>query len=352
MRPEDPLARFYKSRNLENPAVFVQMEGQWRGYAPNGALQKSSGALPATILSLTVEITREEAESLVIAWQARARAVQQECAAAKPAPPPTVSAPLAAGPAQGDVPAPAAPLAASAAGLSPWRRSRRPLYLSLAAAVVLVALVVGALGLTGHLGLGADGSETSNGSATTESAPDEVLATVGGQEISRRQFDQKIADFAAQYAGQIPDKTAASDQYRQFEEGVLDYLITYQLVSRKATALGITVTDQDVESEMALILHSTYGGDQIKFDAAVKEQGLTLERFELIYGESLLFNKVYAEVTKGVTVTGDDREALEAKQKQFWTDWVDQQMKAAGVSYARGWAAPTDVTASGDPSGR
>jgi hypothetical protein len=231
------------------------------------------------------------------------------------------------------------------------RRFRRTLFLSLAAVVVVAAVVVGALALTGNLGIGADGSGSGSGSTTTEAAPDEVLATVGGLEIRRERLDQKIADFAAQYAGQIPDKATAPDQYKQFEEGVLDYLITYELVSQKATALGIVVTDQDVESQMALILDSTYGGDQAKFEAAIKEQGLTLEGFERIYGESLLFNKVYAEVTKGVTITGADSAALEAKQKQFWSDWVGQQMKKVGVRYADGWAAPESSTTPVDPSG-
>ena len=114
-------------------------------------------------------------------------------------------------------------------------------------------------------------------------------------------------------------------------------------MSQQATALGIEVTDADVESEMALILNSTYGGDQTKFDAAIQQQGLTLERFERIYGESLLFNRVYAEVTKGVTVASGDSAALEAKQKQFWSDWVAKEMKAAGVDYANGWEAPANT---------
>ena len=221
----------------------------------------------------------------------------------------------------------------------------------MAAVVVLVAVVVGALAMTGHLGVGAGGSGTSSGAATADPASNKMVAKVGGQKISHEQLDQKIADFAAQYAGQIPDKTTSPDQYKQFEEGVLDYLITYQLVSQKATALGIAVADQDVESEMALILDSTYGGDQTKFDAAIRAQGLTLERFKRIYGESMLFNKVYAEVTKGVTVTGNDSVALEAKQKLFWRAWVAKQMKAVGVDYASGWAAPTEVTTPGGPSG-
>jgi hypothetical protein len=268
----------------------------------------------------------------VIAWQARARAVQQELAGAKP-----TSAPQ---PTAGPTPATERPTRYGPADLPPSRRSRRPVYISIAAVVALGAIVMGALAMTGHLGIGAHGSETATGAATTESAPDEVLARVGGQEISRQQLDQKIADFAAQYAGQIPDKTTAPDQYKQFEAGVLDYLITYELVSQKATALSIAVTDQEVESEMALILGSTYGGDQAKFDAAIKGQGLTLERFERIYGETLLLNKVYAEVTKGVTVAGDDSAALEAKQRQVWSDWVGQQMQTIGVSHADGWAAP------------
>ena len=74
-----------------------------------------------------------------------------------------------------------------------------------------------------------------------------MLATVGGQEhqpAAARPEDRRLR--VAQYAGQIPDKTTAPDQYKLFQEDVLDYLITYELVSQKAAALSITVTDQDV----------------------------------------------------------------------------------------------------------
>lgn len=312
------------------------MDGQWRGYAPEGVLQKGTGSLPELIVSRTVEIDREEAEVLLVDWEARARAARQEvsqtaqpqaAAAATPEGPPAVD--------------PGSPPRAS--------RSRRMLHVLIALVVVFVAAAVGVLAVTGHLGSGASvttitGSAGSEGGTSMSYAPSDVMATVGGQDIDRERLDQKIADFEAQYPDQVPNAQSAPDQYKAFEEGVLDYLVTYEIVSLEAAALGITVTDQDVESEMALILDSTFGGDQTEFEAAVEESGLTMEQFERIYGESLLFNKVYAEVTGSVTVASGDSAELEAAKRQFWSDWLAQEKQRLAVTYAEGWGEPLTPT--------
>lgn len=315
------------------------------GYAANGARQRGTGQIPQVILAQTIEITRDEAQTFVAAWQERADALRQQVTDGS-VPTQATQADAASHPVMR---APDAPAAAPVASAAPApRRSRRLVSVSVSAAVLVVAIALVVLAFTGNLGmdaLGCAGNEDPANDVTTQNtatAADDVLATVGGQPITQREFDQKIADFQAQYAAQIPDEQTVPDEYRAFEQGVLDYLITYRIVSLKAGALGITVTDQDIESELALILSSTYGGDQAEFEAAVTEQGLTSEQFERIYGESLLFNRVYAEVTKGVTVPGDDTAELETRQKQFWSDWLSQQKQTVGVTYSERWAAPAD----------
>ena len=135
--------------------------------------------------------------------------------------------------------------------------------------------------------------------------------------------------------------------------------------------MDIAVTDADVQAQMALILKSAFGGDQTKFDAAVQQQGLTMEQFQRVYKESLLFKKVYAEVTKTVTVSDSaiqtyydqhksdtyagkaladvkatvETTLLDAKRLDAWRKWLTQAKQNTGVSYANGWAAPANAAA-------
>jgi parvulin-like peptidyl-prolyl isomerase len=50
---------------------------------------------------------------------------------------------------------------------------------------------------------------------------------------------------------------------------------------------------------------ASFGGDQAKFDEALKEQGITLEQVKQSYRESMLLQKTYDEVTKDVTTVPD-----------------------------------------------
>jgi parvulin-like peptidyl-prolyl isomerase len=135
--------------------------------------------------------------------------------------------------------------------------------------------------------------------------PKSAAARVGNIIITQQAFDERIADFAAQYAGQVPDKATDAAQYKVFQQDVLEYMITYELASQASTGMKITVTDADVQAELDKVKTSTFGGDQAQFDAALKQQGITLDQLKRSYRESMLLQKVYEEVTKSVTTVPD-----------------------------------------------
>ena len=69
-----------------------------------------------------------------------------------------------------------------------------------------------------------------------------------------------MADFKAQYAGQSPTKPADPEGYKAFQQDVLDYMITYEVVTQKAEELAITVTDEEVQTEIDTILERDLRG--------------------------------------------------------------------------------------------
>ncbi len=158
-------------------------------------------------------------------------------------------------------------------------------------AVLVVLLLAGTVGLVAGCG---------------GNVPSGAVAKVGGTAITQEEFDQRIADFEAQYAGQIPDKTSDPAGYKQFQQDVLEYMITYQLASQKAEELKITVADDEVQKQIDSVLADSFAGDQAKFDDALKQQGITMDQLKLSYKESMLLQKVYDEVTKDVTTVADN----------------------------------------------
>ncbi len=135
--------------------------------------------------------------------------------------------------------------------------------------------------------------------------PDNAVAQVGDVYVTQEQLDARVADFEAQYAGSIPDEATDPEGYKEFTKDVLDYLITYEVVTQNAEELAITVTDEEVQTEIDSILEQSFGGDQAQFDEALKAQNMTVEQLKVNYKESMLLQKAYEEVTKDVTTVPD-----------------------------------------------
>ena len=94
--------------------------------------------------------------------------------------------------------------------------------------------------------------------------------------------------------------TRATDPagYKQFQQDVLEYMITYQLASQKAQELKITVTDAEVQKEIdsssQTSLRRRPGQVRRRPQAAGHHPGPA----QASYKESMLLQKVYDEVTK------------------------------------------------------
>jgi hypothetical protein len=72
------MPKYYKSRYLTDPVVYVQDAGQWSSYAPAGVIRRSAGEIPESILAQTTEIDKAEAENLVAARLADAERIEAQ----------------------------------------------------------------------------------------------------------------------------------------------------------------------------------------------------------------------------------------------------------------------------------
>ena len=183
-------------------------------------------------------------------------------------------------------------------------------------AAVLLALAL-LLGLVAAIAVGCGSSSASN-------LPTGIMAKVGQVSITQDQFNARVADFEAEYAGQFPDKVSDPNGYKDFERSVLDYMVTYELVKQQSAALKISVTDADVQTQLDQIKTENFAGDQTKFDAALKEQGITMDQLRSSYRESLLMQKAYDEVTKSLTdanvTQAEIQTYYDANKSSFYTD--------------------------------
>lgn len=147
------------------------------------------------------------------------------------------------------------------------------------------------------------------------------VAKVGDSIISNEDFNARLAEFEAQYAGQVPDKEEAPEQYLAFQQSVLEYLVRMEVVKQKAEELGVSVSDEEVQTQIDGILQSSFNGDQAAFDQALAESNLTVDLLKRNYKEQMLMQAAYETITKDATVTAQELETYyNENQDYFYQD--------------------------------
>lgn len=131
--------------------------------------------------------------------------------------------------------------------------------------------------------------------------PSGAVAKVGDVTITQEQFDAKMKEIVAQLKEQAPDKTKDAPGYKLLEQRVLDYMVSLKIAEIKASSLKVTVTDKDVQDQVDQA-KATFGNDQAKFEAALKEEQITLEQLKASFRERTLLTKTAEAVTKDVTI--------------------------------------------------
>jgi foldase protein PrsA len=131
--------------------------------------------------------------------------------------------------------------------------------------------------------------------------PSDGVGQVGSVVITQAQLDARVKEIQVQYGSQAPTKEKDAKAFATFQNQVLDYLVTLEVAKQKAPGFKVTVTDKDIQTQIDQI-KTQFGGDETKFQAALKQQNLTLDSLKKNLGEQLLVQKVIAAVTKSVTV--------------------------------------------------
>ena len=164
---------------------------------------------------------------------------------------------------------------------------------------------------------------TACGSDNTSVGANDV-AVVGDEPISKEQFDElldRARDNYAKNKQQFP--AAGTAQYVALRRQAMQFLVQRAQFEQKAKDLGLEITESDVDKQM-LTIKSQYFGKNGKCDAAcekkyaaeIKKQGVSDEQVREDVRASVVQNKIYETVTKGVTVTDKDIEDYYKKNKQ------------------------------------
>ena len=158
------------------------------------------------------------------------------------------------------------------------------------------------------------------GGGSSESVPSDSVALVNGDMITKAQFNS-LMDATAKVAKvnkQTPPKVGSAE-YKSTEDRVLAFLVQLDELTQKGKALGVTVTDAQVQKQVDKVKQQYFKGDEAKFEKGLAGQGLTPGIYSLEWRSQLLGQGIYNKVTKDVKVTPAQVSAYYNAHKSSYT---------------------------------
>ena len=145
------------------------------------------------------------------------------------------------------------------------------------------------------------------GGTTSASLGSDDVAVVGDQQITKDQFQQLMARAQKSYVSQkraFPK--AGSTEYEQLKGQAITFLVQQAEVEEQAKKLGIDISDDKVDKEIARYKKQFYGGSDARYEKAVKQQGLTDEQARDAIRQQLISQALFKKVTGGVKASDAD----------------------------------------------
>jgi parvulin-like peptidyl-prolyl isomerase len=177
--------------------------------------------------------------------------------------------------------------------------------------------------LLGALGLIAAGCGSG-----TKSVPADAVAVVGNTTITKTQFNFLLEGAKRTYAARkTPFPKVGTTQYKSLQDQAMQYLVQETELEQKAKDMGVAVTDKDVTKRLAQIKQQYFGGDEKKYQAQLKSQGLTEEQIKQDLHAQILSEKLYNKVTANVKVTDKDIAAYYAQHKSDYSQAASRDVR-------------------------
>jgi parvulin-like peptidyl-prolyl isomerase len=145
------------------------------------------------------------------------------------------------------------------------------------------------------------------GGGGAKSVPANAVAVVGGDTITKTQFNDLLESAKRTYkARKTPFPKAGTSQYKSLQDQALQYLVQQSELEQRAKDLKVAVTDKDVADRLKQIKTQYFGGSEARYQAQLKQQGLTEDQIKTDLHAQILSEKLYNQVTKDVKVNDAD----------------------------------------------
>src|SRR5213080_4155186 len=178
-------------------------------------------------------------------------------------------------------------------------------------AILSVVLVVAGCGGTSTATLGSDDA-----------------AIVGSQAITKEQFRSLMDRAKKSYVSQKrPFPKPGTAEYEQLKGQAVTFLVQRAEYAQEADAMGIKVTDSDVDKRIEELKKQYYGGSEARYEKTLKQQGLTPDQAKDEVRASLIAEDLFKKVTDKVNVSKQDVNAYYASHKSQYVQPESREVR-------------------------
>jgi parvulin-like peptidyl-prolyl isomerase len=159
--------------------------------------------------------------------------------------------------------------------------------------------------------------------APTPTPPAPLAAQVNGEYIFLADYEQRVQQYeqALLDQGVDPDTAEGQELLGESRRDVLEGMIDSVLIEQGGAALGVALSDEELEAQLAADIDA--GGGQAAFDEWLQGTGQTRDDYKEMLRQSLLAQRVMEAVTAGVSA--------EAEQVHARHIVVDTEEEAEGI---------------------
>src|SRR6476620_10148900 len=154
------------------------------------------------------------------------------------------------------------------------------------------------------------------GGTSTATLSSDDAAVVGSQQITKEEFQSLMDRAQSSYAAQKkPFPKPGSTEYEQLKGQAVTFLIQQAEFEQEAASMGIKCTDDQVNAYVAKLKKQYYGGNEQRYQKALKQQGLTEEQAKVATHGQLISEALFKKVTRSVAVSKQEIKAYYLSHK-------------------------------------
>ncbi len=142
-----------------------------------------------------------------------------------------------------------------------------------------------------------------------------ALATVNGEKLTEAEFNRRLEQYVAMY-GYEPESEEGKQLMESMRDQIFENFIEEMVIFQDVKKRNITASKEEVNKEVEAF-KSQFASKQ-DYQTFLKERRFTDKEVRTIFENDIIFQKLFAEITRDVTNTDRDAKAYYEENKEYF----------------------------------